>query len=410
MCGSIIPHTVLLHPAIGAGGRLGYETGPARGLVRMEQAMRQTLAIFSLCAALAACGRNAGETASPADTAPPPASAEVAAIDEFGPLDIAISDLAFWTHPRLTFQGLLIAATPDGLVAFNIEDGAEVARAEGIAAGGVDVVYAGAGADARAIAIAADENADALRFFEIDNDSRAFNELAAAGRVQSGAFCAGPDRDGVLRIISLNGRRVTLTALTREPQGVNLAGGDTVEAPTEIIACAADALDGSVFLLAKTGAVYSLAADDRVTRFAAPAIADPTTISLALFGLVEGGPTDECCGVIAVLSAADAGVHFLDRDDGSSIGRVSLSASFDVEGVPAATALGLGYGNFGAVYRDGVLALATDGETPAIRLTPLNGVMSALAKPIGPVAEPRALAPQPEADDGFVIDVELVTE
>ncbi len=142
--------------------------------------------------------------------------------------------------------------------------------------------------------------------------------------------------------------------------------------------------------------------------FASSGIEDARSISLALNGLVEGRPTEECCGEIAVLDAAEATVHFFDRDDGRALGSVRIASSFDVEGVAAATAMGVGFGNFGGIYRDGVLALATDGETPAARLVPLNGVMDALSAPIGPTAEPRALLPEPEEEDGLIIDVDLV--
>ncbi|MCA8896558.1 MAG: hypothetical protein KDA48_14965, partial [Amphiplicatus sp.] len=70
----------------------------------------------------------------------------------------------------------------------------------------------------------------------------------------------------------------------------------------------------------------------------------------------------------------------------------------------------LGYGNFGGVYRDGVLALATDGDTPHVRLAPLNGALDSLSTPMGETADPRALSPQEPADDGLIIDVDLVNE
>jgi hypothetical protein len=163
-------------------------------------------------------------------------------------------------------------------------------------------------------------------------------------------------------------------------------------------ACVGDRLDGSVFAVNSAGDVYRIDANGKIgaTAFAKSGVSNPADIGLALNGLVEGGDTAQCCGQLAVLNGADGSVHLFDRDDGRALGVVKLASSFDVEAVASATAMGLGYGNFGAVYRDGVLALATDGESPALRMTPLNAVMDRLTLTLGPAANPRELNPQPE--------------
>lgn len=389
---------------------IGYETFrlvPMRG---WESAMARLIFMLCLGAMLAACGRNE-ETRSPADTQPAP-SGEVVAADEYGPFDAPVADIAFWTHPSLSFRGLVLVATSNGVAAYNIEDGAEVARIDGIEAGGIDVVYAGSGAAARGLAIVHDRETGAFRVFEIDNETRSLAPLPSSGAAgpRDAAFCAGPRREGAPLLIELNGKNVKSYSLDIRQDDVGFDPSGTRRAREEIVACLVDPLDGTVFLAGRSGAVFRMSVDGAIATppFAKLRIEDPKAIGLALGGLVEGGPTEECCGEIAVLDAADAGIHVLDRDDASPIGTVRIASSFDVEGVSTATAMGVGYGNFGGIYRDGVVALATDGEKPAVRLVPLNGVMDALSAPMGPTAEPRALSPKPAEEDGLIIDVDLV--
>jgi hypothetical protein len=78
---------------------------------------------------------------------------------------------------------------------------------------------------------------------------------------------------------------------------------------------------------------------------------------------------------------------------------IEIKASFDVEGVASASALGVGSGNFGAAYRDGVLALATSGDAPSLRLAPYNSVMEALGVKIGPSRDPRGASQESQAAD-----------
>lgn len=365
------------------------------------------------CAALAACGEPSPETSSEAAQPTPQAapSGEVAAADEFGPFSQPVNDIAFWTHPRLTFEGLVLTANASGVRAFNIEDGAQVSQVEDIAAHGLEVLFVGAGPEARGIVVAG--GADELRFYEISNETRALTALPAAGAtIDADVFCAGLARDGAPRLVAIKKRDVATYRLNLRASDIRLQPSVSTQTPEDIAACVADPLDGRIFLAGRSGAVHEMSDDGEIKSapFARLAGEDIRAIGLVLFGLVEGGPTEECCGAIAVLDASDASIRFIDRDDGRMMGVVRVKASYDVEGVATATAMGLTYGNFGGVYRDGVLALAANGDNPVLRLAPLNGVMDAIDAPLGPTAEPRALADQDEDDDGLIIDVDLVKE
>ena len=98
-----------------------------------------------------------------------------------------------------------------------------------------------------------------------------------------------------------------------------------------------------------------------------------------------------------MLDSATGRVSLFDREDGHALGVVTIGASFDVEAVTEAPIMGVGYGNFGSTNRNGVLALATPGEDPVVRIAPWSGAINALDQPLGEAAKPRELAP-PESE------------
>ena len=356
---------------------------------------------FSL--ALAACGQKS----EPAPEAAPMVVIEAQAVDEFGSFDVPVRGIAFWAHSTLPYNGLLIAASESGIVAFNMEDGEEVARVDGVPATGISVSYTGSGAAAQGYAAVSMSGGD-IGFFAIDNATRALVSLSSlhiAGDKDDRGFCLGRNERGdklVLYQMRANGWR-------SRTMGADGAAGEPKTSPFRggFLACVADDIDRAVFAINAAGDIYRIAADGSVAKspLARTGVKNAAGFGLSLSGLVEGSPTEECCGALYVLDGANATVRIYDRDDGRAIGAVRLTASFDVDGVGAATAMGVGAGNFGAVYRDGVLALAPAGETTSARLVPLNAVMNALAEPLGPAVDLRALGVQEEEAPGLDIDV-----
>ncbi|GAB4524550.1 MAG: hypothetical protein Kow00133_12830 [Amphiplicatus sp.] len=386
---------------------------------------RQTLSVFRLAPrrapgtaaaallALAACGREPAEA--PEAPAPEPVEAtEVAAVDEFGPAPAPIAGIAFWSHPGLPFNGLVLAATADGIVAYNIEDGREVAAAGGFSATDLSVAYAGKGPAAQGYAVArveggGEDGGPAYRFYAVDNAERTLalqTTLFIGGRGVEG-FCIGPTREGGLALHEMRADGWRATALEIRAGAVTATAAQSATHKGGFSRCVVDDIDGAVYAATPGGAIYRLEAGAEPALLARTPVKEPADIGLALNGLVEGGPTEECCGQIALLDGATGEVYLYDREDGALLGAVRLKASFDVDGVGEATAMGLAYGNYGAIYRDGALALATNGERPVLRLAPLNGVMDALGEPLGPTANPRDLAPQ-EEEEPFVIDIDVV--
>lgn len=367
--------------------------------------MRILLVALAMAAALSGCGerRPAGPAAGPAPVAAD-AAVEVAAIDEIGPLADEASGLAFWLHPAIPFNSLVIAATPSGLVAYNIEDGAEVARSVEFDARAVDLFYAGAASpdaetsarQAVGVMIAADA-AGAWRAFEIDNVSRAFKPLAAPAAPPPGnAHCAGPASGSAARLAVVAGATLVLHDVERTADGLSLAESGRSALPARAVACAIDPAGGGLHVLLENGDIWRRIEADgaQVDSLIATGAERPSGIAIAVNDSPEGANDPLCCGEIVVLDAGAATLRIFDLRDGRAIGAIRLKSSFDVEGVASATALGVGVGNFGGAYRDGVVGLAADGASPALRLTPLNGVMDALGRPIGAPHDPRTAKPR----------------
>lgn len=368
--------------------------------------MRLSLAFGALALACACGKKTESEPATPA--AAPAQISEVKAIDEFGPLSARINDLDFWVHPGVPFNGMAIAATDVGLVALNIEDGAEVGRVEGFKASGVEVVYENVfslapdegAAGAQGLIIAYDADAKAFRFISIDNATRELKSLPtlSQGEIEADAFCAGPQYRAPTRVVVLRGAQLRTMETIEGAGGVREAVfSDPSALADEALGCVISKASGDLYVLLKDGRIQRdvMASGAREESFATSGAAAPKGVGYALNGIASDGDESDCCGQLFVLDGADASLGVVDIDDGAPLGALKLAASFDIEAVAEATAMGIGYGNYGGVYRDGAIALATNGANPVIRLAPLNGAMQALGVAMGETKNPRIENPRP---------------
>lgn len=359
---------------------------------------------------LAACGRGPDAPEEPArPVMPEEEPATVIATDELGPLDAPPTAIAFWTHPALPFNGLVIVGSPSGLVAYTIEDGAEAARMDGVDVGGVEVVYARGDDAALGYAVLYDEEAERFRFLAIDNAERNFAEtpLAPVDTPAADAFCVGVAADGEHKLYALGAGTMQAYSARLSPDGARLEPAASAQTPAGAVDCAVDNRSGAVFVVTSSGDIYRYTEETGFgSQFARAAASEALSIGLALNSQGEPSGNASCCGQIAVLDGADAAVRLFDMRDGERLGAVRISPSFDIDGVETATAMGVGYGNFGAIYRDGVLALATIGDGPVVRLAPYNGAMDAVGASVGETADPRAaVQPDEDEDDGLIIDL-----
>ncbi len=371
------------------------------------------LAILPL-AILAACNRaNDGTGDGPADAIAPPSVEirEVAAADGYGKEGDVVKDVAFWAHPNVNFAGLVLAATDTGLATYNIEFGEPGASAEFENAKAVDVAYVGAGATARGFAIVEEDGGD-LRFYEIDNTSMALwlrPSLVIAG--SGDGFCAGPagvsgGGEADFTIHRLAGERMVSHGVRVSEAGVSSVASTATALPGETRHCAVDVRSGAVYAIDTGGALFVIDAPGATPRkIAETGITDAKDI--AAFAMASASESDTpCCTRLAVLSPEDAVVYLFDGADGHALGAVQVKATFDLAAITSATALGAGAGNFGGVFRDGVMALATDVGAP-IRLVAWNGVIDATELELGEGVSARPAQPV-EEEDFSVISIEVI--
>jgi hypothetical protein len=357
--------------------------------------------------ALTACGREAD-----APTPEPIAPVGVAASDETS-LAAPANGLAFWMHPNVAFNSLLIAASADGLAAFNIEDGAAVSSVPGVNVSDVAVSYLGFGPTATGVVAAFQPDEGGFAFYRIDNGARNFAPLAGAPEIRGAVrgFCFGRG-NGVETPSLYVVQRGKILVFNFEAQDNGFAPADaiTLDAPDDLATCAIDS-DGVLLTVNTDGAIFRLAGEDSFKApFAVAPIGEVGGLAVIAATMPEGDtPEDEqpaAYGQIALLDKSTGVVHLFDRTDGHALGAVTIAATDEIDGVAAAAAMGATGANLGGLYRNGQIALSVEGAA-AVRFIPLNGVANALTFPVGAPVYPRGVV-APVEDDGLLINIEFV--
>jgi hypothetical protein len=365
--------------------------------------MRTALApLLAGMLALAGCGREADAPA-PEPTAP----VGVAASDETS-LATPANGLAFWMHPNVAFNSLLIAASADRLAAYNIEDGAAVSSVPGVNVSGIAVSYLGFGPTATGVVAAFQPDEGGFAFYRIDNGARNFAPLASKLDIRGAVrgFCFGRG-DGVETPSLYVVQRGKILVFNFEEQdgGLAPAANIAMDAPNDLAACAVDS-DGALLTASTAGAIFRLDGEDSFKApFARAQISEVGGLAVIAATAPEGdtpeGEEPAAYGQIALLDKSTGTVHLFDPTDGHAIGAVTIQATDEIEGVALAAAMGATGANLGGLYRNGLIALSTDGAA-VVRIIPLNGVANALAFPVGAPVNPRGLV-APAEDDGLQI-------
>lgn len=380
--------------------------------------MRLTALVFSLLLFSAACERE--EQMSETDVQ----SVEAVGVTEsdvLPGLTAPATGIAFWTHPNVAFNSLMIVANEDGLVSYNIEDGAEVSRIPDLDAQGANVSYIGLGPLAAGVVATFDKEAGAFRFYGIDNASRVFLPIEGGPAIRGALrdFCFGRALTGAdpSLFVVQNGAvavyNLSLDDMGAETPGVAVAAPAEIETPDNISDCAVDT-DGVLLLAAQDGAIYRLAGENSFNApFARGGAQDPG--GLAVLAATTSGAA-AASGWIALLDATDGTVRLFDRADGTFAGAVRIVAAAGAEtdaeepAANPATAMGATGANLGGLYRNGAIAIGTGGDAPSIRLIPLNAVRNALSLPESEPVDPRGEQPVREEDDLLIIPTEPVSD
>jgi hypothetical protein len=283
----------------------------------------------------------------------------VAISDVLGTFEGRVTGLAVWEHPSLSFESAILAANGEaGLAVVPIDSEVALTAVEGVFDGSVAVGYPGFGETLVAAA-----SGDDILVFEVGED-RAFDLVGEIEEAGGG--------DAALCMVGSTLLRAATTGVT--VYALDVEAGDLAAERTDLdvtgTACAAT--EDRFFL--KTGAT--------------------TVVSLGAGGggqeadiQISGEDWANLGAIAAIAEEAGRGTLIAVTESGSLVG-----VPYPFEGTePSASvtptragqedsgvvqAMAAGSGNFGSVYRDGVVALV-DGEGQ-LKLMPWAGLSRAL--------------------------------
>ena len=335
----------------------------------------------------------------------------VATTDEPITLPAPANGIAFWSHPDVPFQGLVIAATPKGVFAHTLEGDeqseGQTGDAASINAKGAALAYfpkndKSKNAKATAVFSTFDENNQAFRFFTIDNALREFSEdiLSIPYSDNFTQFClsSNPVNYGI-DIYIIDHDKLTIHTLAQLPDGGFDLGEKEVRQILDLQSCAvAPATKNrsaqTVYGITKTGNIVRLPSGDTVAK------TEIMNGHLAIFSSKKDSENPISGSTIVnqffVLDEESAKIHILSSDSGALLGIISLEDYNEIKGVTGASSIAAGSGNFGGLYRAGALALAssTDNDEPAIRLTPFLAIARTLNLEVNTPVSLRSIAEQ----------------
>lgn len=356
------------------------------------------IALLPALLAFAACERGGKEE----PAAPAIDVKEVAAADGYGEADGKINSVAFWSHPSVNFESLLLVATNLGVEGYSIESGEKVTSVDLAGISAIATVYSGTGAAAQGFLIAA--RGAGYDFFAIDNSAGGlFAVSVESGAPGSGKFCAGRAGEA-LALYEISGDAISARAISIRSAGVSLGDPARLATIAGISACHVDDRSGAIIVIGEDGAIRRV---DPLTgeSFGLAFIDGGEPSSSALYLRSTAEAEIAAGGAIAALDGESGVISLFDIRDGHALGAVRIKSTFDLDAVAAATSIAAGYGNYGGVYRDGALAVVTAGDGAPVRLAPFNGVLDALDLTPGETVDPRA--PQAEAAEERVIEIEF---
>ena len=312
---------------------------------------------------------DAGEEAAAADAAPAP-TYRAAVTDTLGAFGGEVTGLAVWSHPSLSFESAVLAANGEaGLAVVPIDTEVELATTSG-SYDAVTVSYPGEGP---ALVVAA--QGPGVAFGTLGED-RTF-------AAEDGALTA----DGPLSSLCAAGSTVLMTAKAGETL-LYRRGDESGPVPVEIETPMACAGTKDAFYVLSGGGLSRIGADG-ATSAAQAGFGEAAVTQLTA---VQTG-TDE-----GYLLGADAeGQLYLSAfPAGDALAPQPITVTRDGEPLGPLSALAAGSGNFGSVYRDGLVAALTAGGE--LVLIPWAGLTNAAG--LGEVStvslRPRAEA-APEA-------------
>ncbi len=382
--------------------------------------------LLLICALISACERNTDP--SPSQTIPasptkdksptepkfdPFVPQAVATTDEPIAVQASVTGLAFWNHPNVTFNGLIIAATSNGIYTQTPEGKnalpeltADIGPVNGQ---GISLTYfpatpinaSATDVDeekfAKGIFTIFDKDNQAFRFFSISNASRKIRENLVSIPYKDNLtdFCLTIDSlNESLRLYILSDVAVKIFSISTTPSnGYSVEELDDETRSEKLISCAVDPLTHEVFTLSSTGKIHKpfVSADSVQIP-----VSNPADFQIAYETPHIADSLQQPRRRFIVLDRDNALVHMLEGESEgiNLLGILELTDFDDIKGVKMAETMAFGSGNFGGLYRFGAIALVAiiqENEEAqfAVRLTPYIAVARALAFTTTGTVNPR---------------------
>ncbi|GGD03151.1 hypothetical protein [Aquisalinus flavus] len=316
-----------------------------------------------------------------ATPAPEEMRTDIPVTDELGSFASEVHGLALWAHPTVAYQGAVLAANGDaGLIAIDFEKGNPDA-VEGTFVGGLAVTYPDWTRGDESL-IAAYDADSGYRFFDIDAEALTFREWEVSGANALPAdplqICVVARGDAAIADIAVIGQENTIShaSINQNQDGsLSMSAPVTVNVP-QPLACAGDDSHGIIVIATGTGKLVAVGTggetsdgsdpDDRpfVDRIATLPSSDVNGIATSL----QSGQGQ----ILLSYRGEDARFFGYDIETGEELGAFTVSPLSEIDGVSGLNLFAADGGNFGGIYRKGVLATIGGDETRTLKLAPLS--------------------------------------
>jgi len=349
-------------------------------------------------------------------TVPEDIRTDIPVTDELGSFASEVHGLALWAHPTVAYQGAVLAANGEaGLIAIDFEKGSPD-NVAGTFVGGLAVTYPDWARGDESLIVGYDSGSG-YRFFDIDEEALTFTEWNVSGADDLPAepvqICVAARTDAPVVNIAVISQENTVShaSISQNPDG-----SLTVSSPVRVnvpqpIACAGDDSHGIIVFATGRGTLVAVGTGDETNRGSEPndkPIVDRITTLPS--SDVNGIATSLQAGqgqILVTYRGEDARFFGYDIETGEELGAFTVSPLVDIAGVSGLSIFAADGGNFGGIYRKGVLATIGGDETRTLKLAPLSTALRNWTLFEADVLNRRDITqvPEPADDNGLNFSV-----
>lgn len=306
---------------------------------------------------------------------------DIPVTDELGSFASEVHGLALWAHPSVAYQGAVLAANGEaGLIAIDFEKGSPDSVA-GTFVGGLAVTYPD-WAQGNESLIAAYDAGRGYRFFDIDEEALTFTEWNADGAdalpAEPVQICVAARAEAAIVNIAVISQENTVShAFINQ----NTDGSLTVSQPVKVnvpqpIACAGDDSHGIIVFATGRGTLVAVGTGDETNGESEPSdkpfIDRIATLPSSDVNNIATSLQDGQGQILVSYRGEDARFFGYDIETGEELGYFTVSSLSEIAGVSGLSIFAADGGNFGGIYRKGVLATIGGDDSHTLKLAPLS--------------------------------------